>query len=590
MQKIIGVKLSSSFQAIIIGFLAFLTYANTIHHEFVLDDDILVLQNQYVQNGINGLSDIFSHGYLHGFNQKNDQSYRPIPLAVAALVNEFFGNNAKVYHFLNILTFVLSCLLLFNWLNRTFEKTNPSIAFWASLLFVVHPIHTEVVANVKSLDELLYFIFAISSLIFFDKYLALQKVKLIFLSVLFFILALLSKETALGLLFILPLSAFTFNKLTFKESIQKSWPFIITVIIYFIARYSILESVTFNEDMKGINNTLALADGYGEQLATTFYIFSEYIKLLFVPYPLSWDYSVPYFQMVSFLNVRVLITVILLGVTVYCACKTILKRNLYAYLFFFFCASFALTSNFFVLIGSTLGERFLFLPSIAWVVSIPLVLITLSNKYAVFKTEYFNLIVLLTASFFFVQARNRNKDWKSNESLFISGVEATPNNARAQSALASVYRMRGEKSRNEIERFELLTEAAMLYEKSLALYQENSNAWYNLGVTFMGLEHQGSAKVSFEKALIYSPNHLNALNNLGVIYFRSAELEEAREYFTRCLDVNPNFQSAYANLGAVYHNLGDFQKASQFYQKALTLDPNDITSRQNFQQLQQDLQ
>ncbi|MEQ8908793.1 MAG: tetratricopeptide repeat protein [Vicingaceae bacterium] len=590
MQKIAGVNLSKQFQAGIIGLLAFLSYANTVQHNFVLDDDILVLQNRFVQEGMSSLPEIFSHGYLYGFNQKNDQSYRPVPLAVAAVINTLFGNSPKAYHLLNILAYVLCCLLLFIWLSRCFEMQFPSLPFWASLLFVLHPIHTEVVANVKSLDELLHFIFAVSSLIYWSKYLEKKESKSLFFSLLFFALAMLSKEIGLSLLLILPLTAFTFQKLDLKSSLKLSWPFVAIAVGYFLLRSAVLESLTFEEDMKVINNALAGADTYAEQLATTFYIFSEYVKLLFFPHPLSWDYSVPYFELVDFTNARVLLTVSILLLATIFAIKEFGKRSYYSYLFFFFCAAFALSSNFIVLIGATLGERLLFFPSIAWAVLIPYALFKLVEKQHFMKMAYFNLILGIISILFFAKTIDRNKDWKDNEALFISGVEATPNNARAQSALASVYRVRGEQTNQIIQKQEYLNEAARLYEKSLALYNENSNAWYNLGVTLMGLKHQASAQKAFEKAIEYSPDHLNALNNLGVIYFRSSELQKAEYYFSECVRVNPNFQSAYANLGAVYHNFGDYQQAAKYYQKALSLNPNDLTSRKNLQQLQSDMQ
>ena len=180
---------------------------------------------------------------------------------------------------------------------------------------------------------------------------------------------------------------------------------------------------------------------------------------------------------------------------------------------------------------------------------------------------------------------SRNAEWKSNESLFISGVEATPNNSRAVSALASVYRVRGESAQNPREREQNLLKAKEYYLESIKLYNDNADALYNLGVTYNNLGNQEKARLAYEKVVKISPNHMNGLNNLGVIYFQRSDFEQAEQYFKRALELNPNFANAYANLGAVEHNKGNRELARQYYQKALQLNPQDVNTRNNLQLL-----
>ncbi len=59
----------------------------------------------------------------------------------------------------------MGCVVsLFLFLEKLFDEQKRVVALIAALLFALHPIHTEVVANIKSCDELLCFLFAFIAL------------------------------------------------------------------------------------------------------------------------------------------------------------------------------------------------------------------------------------------------------------------------------------------------------------------------------------------------------------------------------------------------------------------------------------------
>ncbi|MCK5169715.1 MAG: hypothetical protein KAQ75_07545, partial [Bacteroidales bacterium] len=100
-----------------------------------------------------------------------------------------------VSHFLNVLLYALTALILFILLERLFSNYKPdkwylSIPFVASLLFLAHPIHTEVVANIKGRDEILSLLGALLAMLFAIKYIDKQKVYFILLSFMSFLFAL----------------------------------------------------------------------------------------------------------------------------------------------------------------------------------------------------------------------------------------------------------------------------------------------------------------------------------------------------------------------------------------------------------------
>ena len=563
-----------------------LVYANTFQHDFVLDDDVVFLQNRFVQEGVSAIPEIITHGFLYGYNERNDQSYRPLVLINFAAEKSIFGNNPKALHRLNVLYYGILCCLLFAFLLQLFQEQKVQLLFWISLLFALHPIHTEVVANIKGRDEILHAIFLILSFRYAFLALDSNNDKKWYFSLLFFFLALLCKEMAVTYILLLPLTFWVFREIEFKQILRHLGKYIIVLIAYFLLRNAILDTITFGEKMKVINNGLTAATTYLDQLATTILIIGNYIKLLFYPHPLAWDYSYPHFPIVSFSNMKVLlITFGLIGAGVL-SVIALQKKNKVAYGFLFFAITFSIVSNVFILIGSTLGERFLFFPSIGFCIFLVLGIDKLLDMGGL-KNKKVALLTLfgLISIAYFAKTIDRNKDWSNNESLFISGAEATPNNTRAVSALATVYRERGEKSRNQQEQLRNYQLAIEYYKRSVELYYENSDSHYNLGVVYMNTNQNQLAKESFEVTIGIDSIYVNAINNLGVIYFRESNYFEAEKLFLKCLSIYPEMYNSIANLGAVYHNLGDRQKAEFYYRKALELNPQDQNTRNNLNKL-----
>jgi len=120
--------------------------------------------------------------------------------------------SAKVRHFNNIWTFALGCVFLYLVFAKCFFRKQPDLAFLAALLFTMHPIHSEAIANVKSRDEIFSLIFVSLTFLYSFKYLETKTYKDLFWASFMFLLAVLSKEYAVFLLFLLPLAVYTFTE------------------------------------------------------------------------------------------------------------------------------------------------------------------------------------------------------------------------------------------------------------------------------------------------------------------------------------------------------------------------------------------
>src|SRR5207253_2771063 len=135
--------------------LAFLVYCNTLRfHEYVLDDQIYTTKNSYVQKGISAFKDLVTKNSLGGYTEvEMPPDYRPLAIIDFAMEKTFFGNSPRANHFFNVLFYALLCVVVFGFCKRIFSGYPVYLAAIVTALFVLHPIHTEVVANIKSRDE-----------------------------------------------------------------------------------------------------------------------------------------------------------------------------------------------------------------------------------------------------------------------------------------------------------------------------------------------------------------------------------------------------------------------------------------------------
>ena len=184
------------------------------------------------------------------------------------------------------------------------------IAFGATLLYALHPIHTEAVANIKGRDEIMVFLGAIMATYWvlksFDSD---SKWKYLSAAILAFTFSIFSKENAVTFIAIIPASLYVFKKASIQESIKYAIPFLIVFgLFWFGVRSSILgdaASVSSTAPAKELmNNPFLKIDsqaGYidftsSEKYGTVLYTWTKYIKLLLFPHPLTNDYYPKYIR------------------------------------------------------------------------------------------------------------------------------------------------------------------------------------------------------------------------------------------------------------------------------------------------------
>ncbi|MBP6448627.1 MAG: DUF1736 domain-containing protein, partial [Saprospiraceae bacterium] len=310
---------------------SFLLYINTLGHNFVLDDPLAIELNKNVTSGLSGIIDIFKGGYRE--NDFGGQLYRPVSLVQFAVEWEISPNNPAIHHFFNVLWYAACVVLVFMVLNQWFYKFNVLLPVVVALLFAAHPIHTEVVANIKSRDEIMSLFFVLSSFLSFGKYVHAGKKRWLIGALLLYFLALISKESAVTMFPIFAMISWWMFNSDLKKSFSVGMWFVLPVIGIFIIRHIIFGS-TPAPVVDIMDNPIVGAAGFTERIATSMVVLWKYFTLLILPHPLSSDYSYSVIPVVGFDNIIALLSVLLHAGILILAAKGIKSKSILSFFIF----------------------------------------------------------------------------------------------------------------------------------------------------------------------------------------------------------------------------------------------------------------
>jgi hypothetical protein len=176
--------------------LCFLLYGKSVKNFYAMDDEFVINGNEQVQKGIKAIPEIFSSTYVVD-NHKSSYEYRPVVKALYAVEYQIFGLKPHLSHFFNVLLYALSIVLLYSVLLKLLNHYNPILPFLITLLFLIHPLHSEVVLSLKNRDVILSFIGCLFSLKFYLKYVENNKIYDIIFGAFFLLFALMSKKDSM---------------------------------------------------------------------------------------------------------------------------------------------------------------------------------------------------------------------------------------------------------------------------------------------------------------------------------------------------------------------------------------------------------
>ncbi|MEO8574104.1 MAG: hypothetical protein ABI481_09045 [Pyrinomonadaceae bacterium] len=153
---------------ILLALITVCLFANSLGGEFVYDDRRQIVANALIQTpslyGKALTNDVWAFkgdGTLSASNY-----WRPTFTAWSIINFRLFGLDPFGWHLLNLLLHIGACLLCYLLLRKW--GLSEILAFAVTLVFAVHPVHTESVAWVSGAPDLLFAIFFLASLWFAD--------------------------------------------------------------------------------------------------------------------------------------------------------------------------------------------------------------------------------------------------------------------------------------------------------------------------------------------------------------------------------------------------------------------------------------
>jgi len=570
----------------IIFIISFILYSNTLYNKYALDDFSVIKENWVIKNGTESIPLIFKTSYRYGYWNSVENLYRPLSLVLFAIEWEISPDNPAFYHFINILLYAISGFLLFITLCKVMNKMNIIILFITSLFFIVHPIHTEVVANIKSGDEIISFIFILLTIIFLWKYIEKKSLKSIFISLIFYFLAFLSKESAITMLAVFPLLIYFFTDMTLSKNLKISAVFIIPALIFLAIRKSVLGNMLELNVISIIDNLLVASPDFFYKTATAIKILGIYLLKLVFPHPLAADYSYNQIPIINWSDYKAIISLLIYLLLTFYAIYSFKKKSIFSFCVLFFLVTMSIYSNLFITIGSSFGERFLFVPSLAFCLSFSYILAKLLKinvadnskiEFLKFFINYKRILIIFLPIFLICSVKTiaRSAEWKNDLTLYSADVKKSPNSTHMRYYYGLVLmKDKINELKNQDEKNKYLDLAIQEFKTALKIYPKYADAYDQLGLSYYKKGDNTNAVKNYELALQNNPTKAITYSNMGVIYFNSGNYQKALELYQKAVMYNPRYADAYMNLGSTYGTLGNYQLAVQNFLKSIEYNPD----------------
>jgi protein O-mannosyl-transferase len=597
-------------EALIIPILAFGLYWMCLPYGYVLDDQIVITDNKYTQKGVAGIWEILSTESFAGyFGEQKDlvagARYRPLSIVTFAVEQSIFGDNTFIRHFINILLYGLLGLLIFRIFSILLpERGNTpwllSIPFLAVVLYILHPVHSEVVANIKGRDEIMTTLGAMGALYFVLRYLPTQNRWWLLASGISMFLGLMSKENAITFLAVIPLTMYFFTQARTKHYLIALIPSLAAAILYIIIRTNVIGYLLDSgKEITDLMNDPFLEMNSMEKLATIIYTLGEYLRLLVFPHPLTHDYYPYHIPIMNFGKPGTLISLALYIGMAYAFFKLWKSKSIYAWSIGFFVATLSIVSNFVFPVGTFMNERFIFIPSIAFSLVCAWVLVRHgwhSNK-PIFKWGSMALLLIIVGGYIF-KTYTRIPAWKDALSLNGQAAMVSPNSARSNCFMATALYELGRDNSDAEEKRKIFEEAEYYADRSLAIYPSylSANQIKSGLVAERYLRHRNLAKLLEEFTVIlkakpqveYVQQFMNYLNDredikmLTDFYYTIGYETFSKQmgmqpiavtYLKMGEKISPNDPRILFGLGKALFNGGDQVQGEQYLSRAYAINP-----------------
>jgi len=592
-------------KAAIIFLIPFIIYFQSTNFGYVLDDQIVITDNNFTKKGFSGIGDLMTTESMTGYfgEQKNlvqGNRYRPLSLITYAIEYDIAGGlDPGTSHWLNILFYALTGLLLFRVLTMMFRKNKSlfswlAIPFLASLFFITHPIHSEAVANIKGRDEILALLLSLATLYTSLRYIDKRNILWMISSCALFFLALLSKENSITFLAVIPLTIYFFSENKWGPNLKLLGALIGTTILYLILRFSVAGVPEFGNEINDLMNNPFLGMSGGEKMATIMFTLFKYIQLYIFPYTLNHDYypyAIPVLGWGDYRSLGSLLLYIGMG---YWGLKGIKRKKISSYAILFFLATLTIVSNIVINLGTFMNERFIYMASVGLAL---LAAYLISEKLGRWKGKTGMIAASALAGImvvgYSIKTITRVPDWESALTLNRSAVANGTNSARANSFMATALYNEGREMTTS-DKTSILQQAYDYAKKAVDIHPTYQNGnLMKAGIAaelYKGNRDEKLLLKRFAEVMAKRPDvsyineyldyleprtdDINYLKNwyvetsLNEVMIQAKQPKWALHYLNRAYVMDKSNKKVLEALSTVYNRIGDQNKANQFLQMA----------------------
>ena len=494
------------------------------------------------------------------FTSYHQGNYHPLTILTYAVEYSLVQANPFLYHLDNVLLHLANVLLVYVFIKKLTGRWQ--LAVITALLFGIHPLRVESVAWVSERKDVLYSLFFLLSLICYLKYVGEQSRKALMfgLSILFFVLSIISKPAAVCLPGVVILIDWFKGRKISKTLIFETIPFIAISLVFGIV------AINSQKEIGAIQN-LAPLFGFFERILLSFYALMLYVVKFIVPTGLSAMHPYPDLSIggvAAKVYASPVIVVLLLALAVW----SVKKNRTILFCSLFFLVNIALVLQILPVGAAIIAERYTYMPSIGFSMMLGFGILWIwehpRKDISKFKKPII-IILSLWVIFLSIVTWKRIGVWQRGDYLFEDILLNYQNQP-------FVYNNLGFVCFNELKEYD---RALYNYNRCIAIDSTFDIVYSNRGILYFNTGKYPEALKDFNVALRLKPDNTNAYlgraNTLGSL---GRYKESIPDYDTYLASIKDNAM-AYKWRGVAKYQTGYYENAIVDFNTAIAMQPSE---------------